>query len=107
MAPLRTSGLRGESRAASGGRRGRCLKEIEQKLAVTRDLPTEVQKLVWEKAGLLPSVQEDAVLKANAERLIHHTTGMVRQTRLACVQAAIKEDKAKANVVSSSPLICR
>ena len=73
--------------------------EIEQKLALTRDLPREVQKLIWEKAGLLPSVQEDAVLKANAERLIHHTTEMVRQTRLAWVQAAIKEDKAKANVV--------
>ena len=73
--------------------------EVEQKLALTRDLPAEIQKLIWEKAGLLPSMQEEAVLKANAERLIQHRTEMVREARLTWVQAAVKEDQAKANVV--------
>lgn len=38
-------------------------------------------------------MQDDAVLKGNAEHLAQHTVDMVRQVRLAWVQAAVQEDE--------------
>ena len=72
--------------------------EVEQRLALTKELPAEIRKLVWERAGLLPTTDEDEVLKANAERLLQHTVNMVKEVRLAWVQAAVQEDKKKGNV---------
>ena len=72
--------------------------DVEQKLALTRNLPEEIRKMVWERAGLLPTTAEDEVLKANAARLVQHTADMVKEVRLAWVQAAVQEDKKKANV---------
>jgi len=69
--------------------------EVEQRLALAKELPAEIQKLVWQRAGLLPTTQEDAVLQANAERLLKHTVEMVKEVRLAWVQAAIQEDQQK------------
>eukprot|EP00435_Cladocopium_sp_Y103_P007050 s1814_g2.t1 len=37
----------------------------------------EIRKLVWERAGLMPTTEDDAVLKASAERLLQHTVNMV------------------------------
>ena len=69
--------------------------EVEQRLALTKELPVEIQKLVWQRAGLLPTTQDDAVLQANAEGLLKHTVEMVKEVRLAWVQAAIHEDQQK------------
>lgn len=72
--------------------------DVEQRLALTRGLPTEIRQMIWQRAGLLPTTEEDAVLKANAERLLQHTVEMVREVRLAWVQAAVQEDKKKGNI---------
>lgn len=69
--------------------------EVAERLALTKEFPAEIQKLVWQRAGLLPTTQEDAVLQANAERLLQHTVEMVREVRLAWVQAAVHEDQHK------------
>eukprot|EP00439_Symbiodinium_sp_Y106_P031305 s8406_g3.t1 len=47
---------------------------------------------------LLPSTENEEVLKANAERLVKHTFDMVKQVRLAWVQAAVQEDYKKTNI---------
>lgn len=70
--------------------------EVDQELVLVKGLPQEVQQIVWVQAGLLPTTQEDEVLKANAARLIQYTTDLVREVRLAWVAAAVAEDmKAK------------
>lgn len=68
---------------------------VDGRLALAKELPAEIQKLVWQRAGLLPTTQEDAVLRANADRLLQHTVEMVKEVRLAWVQAAIHEDQQK------------
>ena len=68
---------------------------VDERLALAKELPAEIQKLVWQRAGLLPTTQEDAVLRANADRLLQHTVEMVKEVRLAWVQAAIHEDQQK------------
>jgi hypothetical protein len=72
--------------------------DVEQRLALTRGLPTEIRQMIWQRAGLLLTTEEDEVLKANAERLLQHTVEMVKEVRLAWVQAAVQEDKKKSNV---------
>ncbi|CAE7352977.1 PIF1 [Symbiodinium sp. CCMP2592] len=64
--------------------------EAEQRLAVSKALPAELRRMVWERAGLLPSTENEEVLKANAERLVKHTFQMVKEVRLAWVQAAVQ-----------------
>ena len=72
--------------------------EAEQRLTVSKALPAELRRMVWERAGLLPSTENEEVLKANAERLVKHTFDMVKQVRLAWVQAAVREDNKKTNI---------
>ena len=72
--------------------------EVEQRLTMSKALPAELRKMVWERAGLLPSTENEEVLKANAERLVKHTFAMVKQVRLAWVQAAVQEDYKKTNI---------
>ncbi|CAE7245390.1 unnamed protein product [Symbiodinium sp. CCMP2592] len=72
--------------------------EADQRLAVSKALPAELRRMVWERAGLLPSTENEEVLKANAERLVKHTFQMVKEVRLAWVQAAVQEDNKKTNI---------
>ncbi|CAE7411337.1 unnamed protein product, partial [Symbiodinium sp. CCMP2456] len=46
--------------------------EAEQILRVSKALPAELRRMVWERAGLLPSTENEEVLKANAERIAKH-----------------------------------
>ena len=73
---------------------------VKDKIGLLKCLPVEVQTLVLERAGLR-STAEDDVLQANAERVSKHITEMVREARLAWIQAAIHEDssKGKSNVL--------
>ncbi|CAK8986612.1 Uncharacterized protein SCF082_LOCUS626 [Durusdinium trenchii] len=77
--------------------------EVDQKLAFAKALPEEIQKLVWSRAGLLPTTTDDAVLRANAARLMEHTTTVVREARLAWVDAAVRDDAVKANIALLPP----
>ena len=72
--------------------------EAEQILRVSKALPAELRRMVWERAGLLPSTENEEVLKANAERIAKHTFEMVKEVRLAWVQAAVQEDQKKTNI---------
>ena len=73
---------------------------VKDKIGLLKRLPVEVQTLVLERAGLR-STAEDDVLQANAERVSKRITEMVREARLAWIQAAIHEDssKGKSNVL--------
>ena len=67
---------------------------VDQKLALLKSVPVDVQSLVLERAGLR-STAADEVLKANAEQIHKHIFDIVREARLAWIQAAVREDGAK------------
>lgn len=71
---------------------------ILEELALAKELPKELRKLIWQRAGLLPTTEDDAVLRANAQSLVDHTVQMVKDVRLAWVHAAVEADKSKVNV---------
>ena len=70
--------------------------EVEQRLTVSKALPAELRKMVWERAGLLPSTENEEVLKANAERLVKHTfDGQTSASSLGtgCGAGGLQEDE--------------
>lgn len=69
-----------------------------RRLRSPKELPKELRKLVWQRAGLLPTTEEDAVLRANAQSVVDCTVQMVKDVRLAWVHAAVEADKSKVNV---------
>ena len=72
---------------------------VAEKIGLLKCLPGDVQTLVLERAGLR-STADDEILQSNAAHISKHVAEMVREARLAWVQAAIKEDsgKGKGNV---------
>lgn len=64
---------------------------VDEKLALTEELPREVRALVWERCGLRPTAS-DLILRENASRLRDHTLAIVKEARLAWVETAVRMD---------------
>ena len=72
--------------------------EVDQKLALVKALPSELQQLVYARAGLRDNAA-DELLRSSAQRLAQHTLEIVKEARLAWIEAALKEGQ-KANVTT-------
>ena len=71
--------------------------EAREKTKLVKALPVEIQRIVFERAGLR-STAEDEALQANADRLSKHAFKIAREAHLAWAQAALEEDAAHGNI---------